>query len=330
MEKWLTKIKRQYEYHFWMMKELDIKDKDLYSKFIKETNYSANVWSSNFAYLWAHTQITSVKIFKAFINHMLVTFILTKRGRLYLPCLPYGRGNVEDVMNVLLISARFCFKWNLESDYTKMSTIIPINANQLAFLKKSNRYDVYFKEERLTGLERHYSISKLIDLKGKDFNTIRYKINHFNKSYPTAKVRNYEDKDFEEVMKLGSEWIKTAGSKYNRIIDGFYFENIMKNYKELDHLILVIELDGKIIGMISGGILPTGQAWGCLTKFINEYKGITEKLAIEMVKAIHNINPNVEYMNVGSDLGQKGLIFYKERFRPVLNYERYAVFFKSK
>jgi uncharacterized protein len=33
-------------------------------------------------------------------------------------------------------------------------------------------------------------------------------------------------------------------------------------------------------------------------------------------------------LNAASDLGPGGLRFFKERFRPVLNYYRYEVYFK--
>lgn len=329
MNQWLIKLKNHPNYQLWNMREINLNDKETYAKYIRKTEFEASVWSSNFSYLWAHNNSKKVKIFKAMVDGLLVTFILTYKGRLYLPCLPFGKADVEALVDVLIKCAKFCFKWNQDSHYTNKSTINPINSIQLAFLKNSSRFERYFKQERLTGLERHYSINKLLDLSGKEFSKIRNKINKFNKMYPQVVIRNYQPNDFQSIMKLGENWETTSGQKYRRIIDGFYFEPIIKHYKELNHLIIVLELNGKIIGMTTGEILPTGQAWGCITKFIKEYHGISEKLSVEMAKKIHALNSTVKYINVGSDLGSKGLAFFKERFRPVLNYERYAIFYKN-
>lgn len=328
MNEWLRKLKNHTNYQLWNINEINLNDKEIYTKYIQETKFEVSVWSSNFSYLWAHTHSKKVKIFKAMIDGLLVTFILTYKGRLYLPCLPFGKADVESLMDVLLKCAKFCFEWNRHSHYLNKSTINPINSNQLAFLKNSQRFNRYFKEERLTGLERHYSIEKLLKLSGKEFSKVRNKINKFNRMYPHVIIRSYQPTDFQSIMKLGEGWESTSGQKYRRIIDGFYFEPIIRHYKQLNHIIIVLELNGKIIGMTTGEILPTGQAWGCITKFIKDYPGISEKLSVEMAKKIHKLNPYVKYINVGSDLGSKGLAFFKERFRPVFNYERYAVFYK--
>ncbi len=329
MIEWLLKFKRQEEFRRWKIEELDISDANLYAKYIKETNYQVNVWSSNFSYLWAHTKSNNLKIFKAYIDNMLVTIILYKNGRLYLPCLPFGKGDAEHIIHVLLKCANFFYIWNLESKYKNMSIVNPINSVQLEFLNRSKRFENLFKVEKLTGLERHFSINKLIELKGREFSNIRNKRNKFCKTYPNALVRRYKKTDFNSVMKVGNYWKNTSGKKYKRIIDGFYFESIIKNYQTLNHIILVVELDGEIIGMTSGEILPTGQAWGCLTKYKKEYTGLTEFLTVSIVKEINKIDPKVQFINVGSDLGSKGLAFSKERYRPVMSYERYAVFYKN-
>ncbi len=330
LNKWLLILKQHPVYKAWKMKELSLEDKKIYDTYIKETEYEASTWSSNFTYLWAHTNSKKLIIFKAFIDNCLVTLILTNKGRLYMPCLPYGKGNSNKICYVILKCSHFCFKWNQISGYTHKSSVNPINEVQLAFLKSSIIFHQYFKEEQLSGLERHYSIHKLIDLHGKEFSKVRNKLNNFNKIYKNAIVRKYKITDLHEVLKVGNVWEASSGQKYKRILDGFYFEPIIKNYQALNHLILVIVLDEKIIGITTGEILPTGQAWGCITKFDNEYKGLSEKLTIEFIKLIHEMNPNIQYINVGSDLGHKGLAFFKERFRPVLNYKRYAIFYKGK
>ncbi|ERJ11124.1 phosphatidylglycerol lysyltransferase domain-containing protein [Haloplasma contractile] len=326
---WLQKLEQLDEYKKWYLEELQISDKSIYNDYIRNTEYPANCWTHSFDYLWAHTNSDKVYIFKAKVDHMLVTFLLTKRGRLYLPCLPYGKGSADEVTKVLIKGAEFCHTFNKDSNYTHKSTVIPLNEAQLLFLNKSELFREHFKSEQLSGLERHYSIPKLVNLQGKDFAKVRNKINKFNREYKDAIIRPYRDSDFDEVIKLGEIWVEKSGKKYRKILDGFYFEPIINYHKELNHIILVIVIDGKIVGLTTAGVLPTGETWGCLTKFIKSYHGISEKLTIEMAKELHRIIPSAVYLNVGGDLGSKGLAFAKERYRPVLSYKRYCLFYKK-
>lgn len=311
-----------------VFKNITLQDKNLYEKYIVDSEYEANVWGGNFTYLWSHNFSKNLTIYKTMINDMLTTFILTKRGRLFLPCLPFGKGNPDKVLNVLIKCGNICSNWNKESKYLHKSLVNPVNTPQLTFLKQAKLYNKHFSTEKLSGIERHYSIPKLVNLSGKEFSKVRNRLNKFNKTYSNSIIRKYENNDFSEVMNLGRLWEKTSGKKYKRIIDGFYFEPIIKYSKELNHIILVIELNNKIIGINTAEILSTGNGWGCITKFDNNYSGLSEKLTIEMAKEIYKKSPHVKTINVGSDLGSKGLSFFKERFRPVLNYERFALFYR--
>lgn len=306
----------------WTFNEIKIEDMKLYSEYIKATDYPANLWSSNFAYLWAAGQSNMRKVLWKIIDDMLVTFVYSKYNTLYLMCLPFGKGNPEKVVNVLLKCLKYCCEFN-NNDLSK-SVVKTINSMQLEFLSKSPAFEKYFKIIPLVGIEKHFSIQNLVSLHGKQFEKLREKINKFRKRYPKAIIRNYTPDDYSKVIRLGKYWENTSGKKYSRIFDAIYFREIIKHCEELNHLVLVVE-EEKIIGMISGGELPTGQAWGCLSKFRNEFEGLSEFMIIEFARMLHRINPNIELQNTGSDLGSGGLRFFKNKFRPVLNLKRYGV-----
>ena len=279
----------------WSFKVIELSDIDLYSYYIKRTEYSPNLWTSNFPLLWAISQSKIKKIVWKIVDDMLVTFGYLKSGFLYLICLPVGKGNSEQVSKVVYKCLNYCAKWNVD---IKSNTLVKVvNATQLDFLRKYEKFNEYFKVVGWVGLEKHFSINKLVALSGKEFESIRRKINKFHRLYPTAIVREYDDRDFKEIVELGKHWIDTAGEKYSVIFDNVYFYEIIKNYKALNHLVLVVEIDDKIIGMVSGGELPTGQSWWCLSKFINDYNGLSEVLIIELAKAINKKNPSIEFMN---------------------------------
>jgi hypothetical protein len=137
---------------------------------------------------------------------------------------------------------------------------------------------------------------------------MRSTINKIKRSYD-IKVREFNLSDYGEVIEVGRLWSLTSGQKYSRIFDGVYFPEILKHFRELEHLVLVVEINGKIVGMISGGALPNGQSWGCLVKYLSEFEGLCEFMIVEIAKEIYKRNPGIEYMNTGSDLGSKGLRF---------------------
>lgn len=306
----------------WSFNVIQLSDIDIYSDYIKKTEYPANLWSSNFAFLWAVSQSKARKVLWKIVDGMLVTFSYLKSGELYLICLPFGKGNPDKVISVLYKCLNYCKSLNNNSS---SSVVKVINQLQLDFLKKSTEFDKYFKVINLVGLEKHFSIEKLISLSGKDFETIRRKINKFKRLYPNAVIREYKAVDYDKVMKLGDYWSNTSGQKYSYIFDNTYFHEIIKHYQELNHLVLVVEIDDEIIGMVSGGELPNRQSWWCLSKFMNDYDGLSELLIVELARKINEINPKIELMNAAEDLGPGGLRFFKERFRPVLDLKRYLI-----
>lgn len=307
----------------WTFNEINLSDMDMYSEYIKATEYPANLWSSNFAYLWASGRSSRKKILWKEIDGMLATFGYTSKKSLYLMCLPFGKGNCDHVVEVLEKCLRFCYETD-NNDATE-SILRMVNSMQLDFLRESKAFTEHFKTIPLVGIERHFSIPKLVRLESKEFRSLRKKVNRFRNLCPEVTVRDYIPDDFDDVMKIGQYWNETSGQKYSTIFDKVYFREIIKHCKELDHKVMVVEKDKKIIGVVTGGGLPTGQAWGCLSKFVNQYDGLSEFMIVKFVQEIHKEHPEMEYLNTGSDLGPGGLRAYKDKFRPVLNLKRYRV-----
>jgi uncharacterized protein len=189
-------------------------------------------------------------------------------------------------------------------------------------------FDNIYRLVTLQGIERHFQVKNLVSLIGKDFSTVRNKVNKFHRENPDALIRKYRESDYEELIELGKHWCSVAGKKYALIFDKVYYREMIKHCDELKQIILVIQKGNQIIGMVSGGELPTGQAWGSLMKYEEEIPGLSEMLSIEFARELNKTNPMIELMNVGSDLGAGGLRDYKLKFRPVLNLKRYQIYFK--
>lgn len=310
----------------WNFNKISLDDKDIYYEYINKSEIPANLWSGNFTFLWAFSQPPKRTILWKVIDDMLVTFAHTKMNELYLVCLPFGKGEPEKVVDLLYRCMTYCYKWNREK--SNKTFIRMINDTQLEFLRNCDKFDKYFRLKKLQETERHYEVKSLISLKGKDFSNIRNKINKFHRENPDARIRKYKSSDFKSILRLNYDWINTAGKKYRNIFDKVYFKKIIKNYKKLNHLILVVEIKKQIVGVVTGEVLPNGQSWGCIIKYLPYIKGLCEAMVVEFAREINRINPNAEFLNTGGDLGTKGLSTFKEKFSPALNLQRYQVYLK--
>lgn len=310
----------------WDFHVIQLEDKDIYAEYVKKTRYPSNLWSSNFAYLWANSQSGRRMILWKIIDGLLVTFAYSYKKTLYLFCLPFGDSTPEKLIDVLLTALNYCLEWN---HFNKDNTVVRmINDNQLAFLEKDERFQKLFKKTTWTGIERHYDLKLVSELKGKDYENIRNRVNKFYRENPDAKVFPYQKSDYNELLKLEERWRTTFGKKYSNIFDGVYYKELLKYHDELEQTTLVMRKENRVIGMISGGILPTGQTWGSVVKFENNIPGLSETLTVEYCRLLHKMFPDAKLINVGSDLGSGGLRDYKLKFRPVLNLKRYQLYLR--
>ncbi|MFZ3130618.1 MAG: phosphatidylglycerol lysyltransferase domain-containing protein [Desulfosporosinus sp.] len=309
----------------WNFNAIRLGDIDLYQDFIQNSEHPTTLWSSNFAYLWSISQSRFKTLLWRITDDMLVTFVHTNNNCLYLMCLPYGKGTPEKVVNVVYQCMKYCAQWNApNSCETKLRMI---NDSQRFFLEQKPSFNQLFEFSRPLGYECHYGVQNLLNLQGQEFQRVRGRVNKFKKDYPQTRVGNYLPSDYNDLMLLNDEWEKTTGQKYKHIFDTVYYPEILKHHDQLQQLVLLVEIDSRIVGMISGGVLPNGQSWACLCKALIEFDGLSEFLVIELVRAIHSINPAVETMNDGGNL-TKGLKAFKEKFRPVLSLRRYRVLLK--
>lgn len=311
----------------WYFNEINIDDYDLYSRYTKNTEYPVNLWSSSFSYIWAISQSRLRKVLWRIVDDMLVTFIHSYKDSLYLMLLPMGKGSPEKVVKVLYQCMNYCYNYNKKENDRTLVKII--NEHQLEYLKKCPKFDKHFKCVTLQGIERHFDIDKLVSLKGKEFSSLRNRVNKFKRENDDAKVCGYKPEEFDEVMELGSHWSSIAGKKYSHIFDAVYFREIIKHYAQLKQDVLCIKKNERIIGMVTGSLLPNGQAWGSIVKYEPNIPGLSETLIIEFAKLMKSMDPNVKYLNVGSDLGPGGLREYKLKFRPALNFKRYQVYLRN-
>ena len=306
-------------------KEIRIEDYDLFSKFIQQSSYFTGLWASNFTYIWSLSQLKNIKVFWKIIDHMLVPFIMTKKLYMYVWCLPFGKGNENHVIKVTKKTLLLCKQWNTIYQQKKSATVNLVNERQFQFLASSPLFKENFFYKKYDSKEIIWSVPKLVQLKGKEFSEIRSLRNKLKREHPTILFREYQPTDYKSVKKLKQIWNKTSGQKYKVITDHNLFHQVIHYYQALQEKIYVATVDGKIVGIVTGAILPNGISWGCIAKTLPGYKGLSEYLYTEFAKSMYSINPRLTMLHVGSDNNQEGLRRFKEKFRPIEHLELYAL-----
>jgi uncharacterized protein len=297
----------------------------LFSKYIKSTTYFTGLWASNFTYIWSLSQLKNVTVYWKVIDDMLTPFILTKKKFMYIWCLPFGNGDAEDVLRVTRRCLLLCKEWNDLFHHQKRAFVNLMNERQLQFISKSVLFRRSFSFKKYRSKEILWSIPKVTQLKGKEFNDIRSLRNKLRRNNPSLTFRKYTSADYEALVELKEMWNKTSGKKYKKITDTNLFYQVLHHYQDLRELVFVATIEEKVVGFVTGSILPNGLSWGCIAKAHPAYKGLSEFLYTEFAKEIYHKDPEVVLLHVGSDNNQEGLRRFKEKFRPVEILDLYAL-----
>jgi uncharacterized protein len=310
----------------WEFNRIYIQDKELFHDFIKVTEYPTNLWRSNFDYLWGSSSDKRTVLWKI-VDEMLVIFWLLNKKHLIMECLPLGKGGPDKIIEVTYKCLKFCHSYNRKKKLK--AQVKSINDYQLDFLKHSTLFNNYFIPIKLNGMERHLGVQNLLSLNGKQFENVRQMVNRFKRKNPNFIVRRATKDDYASLINLKTSWNKKSGSKYDFVWDDYFYQRILRNFERLNHIVLIVEVEEKIEGVITGGILPHGEGWACELKNNKDFKGISEFLYVELAKEINSLDQKVELINIGSDSrGKGGLRSFKEKLRPILNVHRYKLLLK--
>ncbi len=307
----------------WYFNELCLDDSQLYNEYVKNTQYSTDVFSWNFAFVWTDGQSSNRQILWKIVDDMLVTFALRNKSVLYLWALPFGKGDVNKVVEVLNKCIRFCLNHNNGSITNTL--VRTVNEPQLNFLQTSESFNQNYSHMVLNGREIIYKLENMIELHGKKMKNARHKINKFRREYPNAIIRSYNDDDYNGLMELQQYWTETSGKKYREVFDMQSYKKLIENHDKLGHFILVAEIDDELVGMITGGETQQGEAWSYFLKAKKDLSGLSEMLIVELAHKFRQLNPNFQFSNVGSDMGPRGLREFKRKFDPSYSWRRYRI-----
>ncbi len=205
--------------------------KPLFQKYLKASTHQLSTYHFSSIFLWQDffdfEFETAEGSLCVFANQKGASF-------LYLPPLGEHKRSVVDhcFSKMNKVNPRTARIENVEEDG------VGLFKNDFKIHTKSSEY-VYKKED-------------LIELKGHDYKSQRHDIHHFQ-SHHTSLFRPYEERDFEDALRLYEDWAKSRHDKHE---DEVYRQMLQENrivhelallyYKALGLVGYVVEIDKKI------------------------------------------------------------------------------------
>lgn len=325
MMKGLFKLSRDIKIGDYTFKEIDFDDKEMVNKYIVESQVPITQWHCYFTYLWSYGQSNTRKVLWMKVDDLLCVFYQGSKGLVNLMTPPFGNAGKDKVLEVMHKCLEICDSINGEQKKGKEPHVRGINQIQLDWLfgEEFKANDNFKAKKSGFGTEYHYDNEALMKLEGKDFAYIRRKINKFHREFPDAVIRPYEPSDWDGILTLQREWNNNEANKYFRVHDASYYRATVKDSLKLGHIVLVAEINNKIVGMISGEVQPSGDGLCFLRKPLSAYEGLSEMLITELAK---HLGDDIKIMNDGGGGSTKGLNYFKQRFRPAKTPQTYTIF----
>jgi hypothetical protein len=215
----------------------------------------------------------------------------------------------------------------LFNEYFNMQTIFTRIPEILIQLWRDSLHDLITIEESRDHWDYLYSVTELIELKGKRFHKKKNLLNQFRKKYDFEYV-SLESDMIDQAMGMQEDWCtwrdcesSEALSAENRAIP-----RILSNWRKLQGLTGgAILIDQEMVAYTIAESLAEDTLVIHFEKGNHEYKGVYQ--AINQMFLEHSEN-NFEYVNREQDLGDEGLRKAKLSYNPVNFIKKYRVIIK--
>jgi hypothetical protein len=194
----------------------------------------------------------------------------------------------------------------------------------------------YLIEKKL--VDYIYSVDSLIELRGNSYHTKRTEINKFTKSYENHTIVPLDSvKHKDEIMELFNKWVADRVKYMPKeeaevFLEGIHQERsaikqMLKHFKELELIGLVIYIDGELKGFTAGEQINETTATVIIEKTDFEILGCAQYIFREFSKMLKD-HYDVIYINVGDDMGFENLRKVKMSYRPFKLVAKYTIYQK--
>ncbi len=170
-----------------------------------------------------------------------------------------------------------------------------------------------------------YDASDFINLPGKRYHAKRNHIAKFKKLY-NYEISPLKESDINEIKAFELEWLESkkydAAALRSAEREGEMVEWWLKSALDGDLICDVLRVDGRLVGIGIGEILPSGTGIALYEKANTNYDGVYAFLANEF--ASRNFS-KCRYINRQEDMGIEGLRKSKLSYNPAFLLQKYVL-----
>lgn len=316
------------------LKHFDLSAKETMNEYLKLINVDISDYTFAGNYIWLSTATG----FYTIVNDTFCLFILNS-GELSMLLPPLGEK--QNTYEAILKCFDIMNSHNSNRNYSKIEYVHEdILEGFVDYLEEGTLiYEMlkdFIIEKKL--VDYIYKVDDLIDLKGDAYKSKRNEINKFKKIYPDHRIEIMDkEKHGAAVLNLFNKWVKDRTTYMPKeeveiFLDGIYFERfaikrLINDYNNLDIIGLVIYINDEIKGFTVGDRINEKTASVIIEKTDFEILGCAQFIFREFTKILKN-KYDIEYINVGDDMGFENLKKVKMSYRPNKLVPKYTIYQK--
>lgn len=316
------------------LKHFDLKARDTMTEYLELINVDVSDYTFAGNYIWLSTATG----FYAIVNDTFCLFILNS-GELSMLLPPIGKKN--NTYDAMLQCFEIMNAHNSNRNYSKIEYVHEeLLEGFVDYLEEGTLvYEMlkdFIIEKKL--VDYIYKVEDLIELKGDSYKSKRNEINKFKKIYPDHRIEILnKEKHGTEVLSLFNKWVKDRTTYMPKeevevFMDGIYFERfaikrLINDYENLDIIGLVIYINDELKGFTVGEQINSQTASVIIEKTDFEILGCAQFIFREFTKILKD-KFNVDYINVGDDMGFENLKKVKMSYRPNKLVPKYTIYQK--
>ena len=203
-----------------------------------------------------------------------------------------------------------------------------IEGNKIYFVSDefaSNVYGKYHLHSERKWAEYIYLAKDFISLEGKRYHAKRNHVKKFQKLYNST-IEPYKAEDKPAIEEFERAWLETKtfdekerqSAEDEQEVVRRWYDAVLKGELICD----VLKVEGKVVGVSIGEIMPSGNAVVLYEKGDTAYEGVYSYLANTFAK--RNFS-QCEYINRQEDMGIEGLRKSKLSYYPAFLYTRFVM-----
>ncbi|MGB5919762.1 DUF2156 domain-containing protein [Arcobacter sp.] len=316
------------------LKHFDLKARNTMTEYLELINVDVSDYTFAGNYIWLSTATG----FYAIVNDTFCLFILNS-GELSMLLPPIGKKN--NTYDAMLQCFEIMNAHNSNRNYSKIEYVHEeLLEGFVDYLEEGTLvYEMlkdFIIEKKL--VDYIYKVEDLIELKGDSYKSKRNEINKFKKIYPDHRIEILnKEKHGTEVLSLFNKWVKDRTTYMPKeevevFMDGIYFERfaikrLINDYENLDIIGLVIYINDELKGFTVGEQINAQTASVIIEKTDFEILGCAQFIFREFTKILKD-KFNVDYINVGDDMGFENLKKVKMSYRPNKLVPKYTIYQK--